>query len=104
MPAIFVNLKKTRHHGNDLQSKTNLLPNKKNVDLGWFKPAYAQKILQSHLKEDFLQRRARSPNYLWSLVPLFLSSLIQVKAVNFAAGDKVGEGDIMVEIEHHPDH
>ena len=62
------------------------------------------KILQSHLKEDFLQRRARSPNYRWSLVPLFLSSLIQVKAVNFAAGDKVGEGDIMVEIEHHPDH
>lgn len=27
-----------------------------------------------------------------------------VKKVNFKAGDKVGEGDIMVEIEHHPDH
>lgn len=27
----------------------------------------------------------------------------QVKKVNFQAGDKVGEGDIMVEIEHHPD-
>ena len=87
-----------------MQSKTNLLPDKKYVDLDRFKPAYAQEVLQSHLKEDFLQRRARSPNYRCTLVPLFLSSLIQVKAVNFAAGDKVGEGDIMVEIEHHPDH
>ena len=74
------------------------------MDLGWFKPACTQKILLSHLEEDFLQRRARFPNYRCTLVPLFLSSLIQVKAVNFAAGDKVGEGDIMVEIEHHPDH
>lgn len=77
---------------------------KKNVDLGCFKPASALKVLHSHLKKDFLQRMVRSPNYRWTLVPLFLSSLIQVKAVNFAAGDKVGEGDIMVEIEHHPDH
>ena len=30
--------------------------------------------------------------------------VVQVKKVNFKAGDKVGEGDIMVEIEHHPDH
>ena len=28
----------------------------------------------------------------------------KVKTVNFQAGDKVAEGDIMVEIEHHPDH
>lgn len=30
--------------------------------------------------------------------------VVQVKKVNFKAGDKVGEGDIMVEIEHHPNH
>ena len=28
----------------------------------------------------------------------------QIKAVHCKAGDKVGEGDIMVEIENHPDH
>jgi len=27
-----------------------------------------------------------------------------IKAVHCKAGDKVGEGDIMVEIESHPDH
>ena len=30
-------------------------------------------------------------------------SSIQVKAVHYQPGDKVAEGDIMVEIEHHPD-
>lgn len=34
---------------------------------------------------------------------ILLSSFIQVKKINVKAGDKVAEGDIMVEIEHHPD-
>ena len=32
------------------------------------------------------------------------SYFFQIKAVHCKAGDKVGEGDIMVEIENHPEH
>lgn len=49
-----------------------------------------------------LKKKERSHGAL-RILSLFYF-VVQIKKVNFKAGDKVGEGDIMVEIEHHPDH
>lgn len=48
--------------------------------------------------------RDRIIYWLFSLTISLPFFFFKVKTVNFQAGDKVAEGDIMVEIEHHPDH
>ena len=72
-----------------------------------FRPSFHYCLSSVHYCEDRFHIHVfiRSSNiwlsYIHSRLFYFV---VQVKKVNFKAGDKVGEGDVMVEIEHRPDH